>query len=69
LALTPILTLDTTARTDRWRYLLEGQGLAARPQVLAKVRRKLGAAWARIPELTKAVGDAVARLGLVEVAE
>lgn len=67
LALAPLLTLDIAARTDRWRYLPEGQGLVARPQVPAKAWLKPGAAWARIPELTEAVGDAVARLGLAEV--
>lgn len=68
LALTPLLTLEITSRTDRWRYLLEGQGLVARAQVAAKGWRKPDAAWARIPELAESVADAVSRLGLAPAA-
>ena len=65
LTLTPLLTLHIVSRTDRWRYLLEGQGLVAKPRVPEKAWRKPGAAWASVPELSEAVADAITRLGLV----
>jgi hypothetical protein len=63
-ALSPFLTLQLSSRTDRWRYLLEGQGLVAADTVPDKVWRKPGHRWARIPELAEGVADLVARLSL-----
>lgn len=65
--LSPLLTLEFDAPTDRWRYLLEGQGLVARPAVPPKAWRKPGAPWAPVPELAEAVADAASRLGLSRV--
>lgn len=64
LALTPLLELEISARTDRWRFLLDGEGLVAREIVPAKAWRKPGRAWDPVPELSVAVAEVVTRLGL-----
>lgn len=62
--LTPWLTVECDAPTDRWRYLFEGRGLVPAASVPPKHWRRPDARWDAVPEVSAAVQEAAERLEL-----
>jgi hypothetical protein len=63
--LTPWLTVECDAPTDRWRYLFEGRGLVLASSVPTKQWRRPDARWEAVPDVAAALQEAADRLGLV----
>ena len=64
LSLNPYLELFVYARTDRWLYLLEGEGREERRLVRSKSWKVKRQQFPAAPELVNAVDAAAERLGL-----
>lgn len=64
LTLNPYLELFVYARSDRWRYLLEGKGLEEQRMLRTKSWKQRRAQFPAASDLVNAVQAAVERLGL-----
>jgi hypothetical protein len=64
LTLNPVLELFIYARSDQWLYILQGKGLEERRAVRTKSWRLSKQEFPPAPELSRAVEQAAASLGL-----